>query len=76
MFKSVLIIIFVIILLFVIRTVLQRLKQPSPRIKPLDHQNMVQCQHCKVYIPRDDAIIENNNFFCSTQHLNDWNQTT
>ena len=74
MFKSVLIIIFVTIMLFVIRTVLQRLKQPAPKVKLPDSQETLQCLHCKTYIPRSDAIIRDGKAFCSAQHLEDWNQ--
>lgn len=74
MFKSVLIIIFVTIMLFVIRTVLQRLKQPARKVKLHDSQETVQCLHCKTYIPRGDAIIKDDRAFCSTQHLEDWKQ--
>ena len=76
MFKSVLIIIFVTIMLFVIRTVLQRLKQTESKAKPLNNQDTVQCLHCETYIPRSDAIMQGGKSFCSTEHLNDWNQST
>ncbi|RDH81311.1 MAG: hypothetical protein DIZ80_14520 [endosymbiont of Galathealinum brachiosum] len=74
MFKSVLIIIFVIVMLFVIRTVLQRLKQPATKAKSLNTQDTVKCLQCNTYIPRNDAIVKGDTAFCSTQHLEDWNQ--
>jgi len=78
MFKSVLIVIFVVIMLFVIRSVMQRLKKPesnqnSPS-KPAQGEDTVQCLHCGTFIPRSDAIIKGNKAFCSAQHFNDWNQ--
>jgi len=76
MFKSVLIIIFVIVILMIIRTVLQRQKQPGRKTKPIDTRDTVQCQHCKTYFPRDDAIFKDEMAFCSSQHLDDWNHTT
>jgi len=75
MFKSVLIIIFVIIMLFVIRTILQRLKQTDSKVKPLNNLDTVQCLHCETYIPRSDAVMQGNKSFCSTKHLNDWNHS-
>jgi len=75
MFKSVLIIIFVIVILLIARTLTQRFKKPAPKA-PITHNDTVQCLHCKVYVPREDAILNGNSTFCSTQHLNDWNQTS
>ena len=31
---------------------------------------MVQCQHCKVHLPKPDAIIHDGRFYCSKEHLN------
>ncbi len=71
MFKSVLIIIFVIVILLIARTITQRLKKPAPR-EPITHNDTVQCLHCQTYIPREDAIFKGDKTFCSLQHLNDW----
>jgi len=73
MFKSVLIIIFVIIILLIARTLMQRLKKPVPPKEPISHNDTVQCLHCKTYVPREDAIFKGDNAFCSPQHLDDWN---
>ncbi len=75
MFRSVLIIILVIAVLWISRTVLQRLKQTPVSNKPLQNKDTVQCSHCKTYIPVDDAISHNQQYFCSQQHLEDWNQS-
>jgi len=74
MFKSVLIIVVVVVLLLLIRSVTQRVKQP-PRKETIKSNDTVQCLHCKTYVPREDAVLKGDNAFCSTQHLNDWNQS-
>jgi len=77
MFKSVLTIIFVVVVLLLIRSVMQRFKsQPdkSTSVANKSNQDTVQCLQCKTYIPNEDAIFRGDNAFCSTQHLNDWNQ--
>jgi len=75
MFKSVLIIIFVVIVLFIARTLTQRLKKPIPK-ESVTHNDTVQCLHCKTYVPREDAVFKGDNAFCSPQHLNDWNSSS
>ena len=77
MFRSVLVIIFVIAVLWIGRIVLQRLQNKQPT-KPEARQNhdTVQCLQCKTYIPKQDAILQDNAYFCSQRHLDDWNQSS
>lgn len=75
MFRSVLVIIIVIALLFLARTVMLRLKQPRSG-KKINNKETVQCMQCKTYIPRDEAVFNGNNGFCSQQHLEDWNRSS
>ncbi len=35
---------------------------------------MVQCEQCKTYLPKDEAIIRDGRAFCGQQHLQDWKQ--
>ena len=35
---------------------------------------MVQCQHCKVHLPQVDALINDDRFYCSQEHLNTLDQ--
>ena len=35
-------------------------------------KDMVQCEHCKTFLPKDDAIVMDSKFFCGQQHLEDW----
>lgn len=71
MFKSLLVIFFVILVLWAGRGLMLRM-QNKPAIKPAKNKDMVQCQQCKTYIPGDDAITLGDKNFCSTQHLEDW----
>lgn len=32
-------------------------------------QTMVRCAHCNVHLPQDRAIKRNQNWFCSSEHL-------
>ena len=75
MFKSVLTIIFVILILLFARTIMQRLKK-DPKSKPISSKDTIQCAVCNVYTSRDEAIIKGDKAFCSQQHLNDWNKSS
>jgi len=77
MFKSVLTIIFVVVVLLLIRSVMQRFKlqqNKSSSVTKNDDKDTVQCLQCKTYIPNEDAIFRDDKAFCSTQHLDDWNK--
>lgn len=75
MFKSVLIIIFVVLILLLARTIMQRLKK-DPETPAISSKDTIQCVVCKVYTSRDEAIIQGDNAFCCQQHLSDWNKST
>ena len=75
MFRSVLVIIFVIIVIWLARTLLQRVQQKPDNNRPLSSKRTVQCVQCSTYIPEEDAIMQDNRAFCSKQHLNDWKQS-
>lgn len=73
MFKNLFLIAAIAVLFWIIKGFIRRgqlEKKPSAKTR-----DMVQCEHCKTYLPKDDAIVANNKTFCSQQHLNDWNQT-
>ena len=36
---------------------------------PTDPEAMVQCQCCKVHLPKPDAIVYDDRFYCSKEHL-------
>ena len=41
---------------------------------PIEVEVMVQCQHCKVHLPQVDALINDDRFYCSQEHLNTLDQ--
>jgi len=78
MFKSLLIIFLVALVLWGARSFTMRLKNRAAENlnKPAEpNKNMLQCEHCKTYIPSEDAIIKGDKSFCSSQHLEDWNKS-
>jgi AmpD protein len=48
---------------------LKKSPEPSP-IKALEPEPMVQCQHCKLHLPRSEARVYEQRFYCSQEHLN------
>ena len=52
-------------------SVKERLKSEAQRkAKPLNPEEMVQCQYCKVHLPRSEAVTSGDRFYCSRAHLN------
>ena len=76
MLKSLLVIAFVALGLWAIRMITLKLQNNSSDTKPPAKQkDMVQCTTCQTYIPAEDAIIKGDKYFCSAQHLQDWNKS-
>ena len=70
MFRNLFLLIAVIAIFWIVKSLIKR-----PRIKSQNHtpsKDMVQCEHCKAYLPKYDAIVMDNKTFCNQQHLNDW----
>lgn len=70
MFRNLFLLIAIMAIFWIVNGFIQRAKA-----KPVNRtvsKDMVQCEHCKVYLPKDDAIVMNNKTFCNQQHLNDW----
>ena len=36
--------------------------------QPADGENMVQCAHCGVHLPRSESLLTQGQFFCSADH--------
>ena len=53
---------------FIVRAYTRALaaKQRESAAKPTE--DMVQCAHCGVHLPRGDSIAEGSRYFCSTEH--------
>ncbi|WP_256437690.1 1,6-anhydro-N-acetylmuramyl-L-alanine amidase AmpD [Polynucleobacter sp. MWH-UH2A] len=44
--------------------------RPNKAPKAIEPEGMVQCQHCKVHLPKSEAKIFEERFYCSKEHLN------
>ena len=43
--------------------------RPSNPTQNTDTQTMVRCAHCQVHLPQDRALQRNQQWFCSSEHL-------
>ncbi len=65
MFRSLIIIAALALIYLLIKRLFgKKTIEPSP--------NTVQCLVCNTFIPKHEAIIDKEHFFCSEQHLHDW----
>jgi uncharacterized protein len=44
-------------------------KNLASSTKPEKQKKMVQCEVCQLHIPEDEALQQDNKFFCSQAHL-------
>jgi uncharacterized protein len=51
-------------------------KQPYHPSNPSSppSRETVQCAQCHIYIPKDEAVNAEGQFFCCPQHARDWKQ--
>ncbi|MDH5735048.1 MAG: PP0621 family protein, partial [Gammaproteobacteria bacterium] len=70
MFRNLFILIAIIAAAWIIKSLLNK-PRPDSKHPPLS-KNMLQCEHCKTYLPEDEAIRVNNKVFCNQQHLQEW----
>ena len=47
---------------------------PNQAQKAIDPEVMVQCQHCKLHLPKSEAKAFEERFYCSQEHLNGLDQ--
>lgn len=57
---------------FVRRLFMQQKSEPE---KISESKDMVQCEQCKTYLPKDDAVVLDDKLFCSQQHLDEWKES-
>lgn len=43
--------------------------RPNKAKRMAEPEAMVLCQHCKVHLPKSDALIKEDRFYCSKEHL-------
>ena len=60
---------YVIISHLVRKSRLEKLSAPDA-----NSQKMVKCSHCGLHVSEKEALKSGENFFCSQQHLDDFNQ--
>ncbi len=70
MFRNLFLLIAVFAISWIVKGLIRRSKIPSQN--HITSKDMVQCEHCRAYLPKDDAIVMDNKNFCNQQHLNDW----
>jgi uncharacterized protein len=61
------------LLLYVIISHLVR-KSRLEKLSAPHSQKMVKCSHCGVHVAEIESLQKGNLFFCSQQHLDDFNQ--
>ncbi len=71
MFRNLVLIVAIVLLIWIVRGFIRRSQITRPTPKTLN-KDMVQCEHCQTYLPKDEAIEMDNHFFCGQQHLEDW----
>ena len=68
MIKILLLIVIGFAVLALIRTYQRSLTRPSEPARQDQVEDMVQCAHCKVNVPRSEAIYSGGAFFCTPEH--------
>ncbi len=60
---------YVIISHLVRKSRLEKLSAPDT-----NSQKMVKCSHCGIHVSEQEALKQGDNYFCSQQHLEEFNQ--
>lgn len=71
MFRNLILIIAVVALVWIARGFIRR-AQLSQKKSVQQGGDMVQCEQCQTFLPKDDALQLDGRFFCGQQHLEDW----
>lgn len=74
MFRTFFLLIAVIALFFIIRSFVVRGLQRRPAKQRLITHDMVQCEFCQSYLPKNIAITERGKTFCSQRHFKKWDE--
>jgi uncharacterized protein len=70
MFRNLFLLIAIIALFWIIKGMIRRSRSQPPKNTQI--KDMVQCEQCQSYLPKEDALSENGKLFCCQQHLKDW----
>lgn len=73
MFRNLILIVAIAAIIWIVRGFIRR-AQITQKTTPKLSKDMVQCEQCRTYLPKDEAITETGKFFCCKQHLIEWKQ--
>lgn len=68
MLKIILLIVIVFVALMVFRAYKRSLAQMDRPKQETQPEDMVKCAHCRVNLPRSEAIYSGGDFFCTPEH--------
>ncbi len=70
MFRNLIILAAIVLVVMIVRNRLRAQKTP----RKADHKQVesVRCVQCKQFLPKADAVNQDEHYFCSTDHLKAW----
>jgi uncharacterized protein len=71
MFRNLILIVAVVALVWIARGFIRR-AQLSQKKSMKESRDMVQCEQCQTFLPKDDAVQQDDHFFCGRPHLEEW----
>ena len=74
MFRNLFLLIAILLVVWIVRGFIRRSKLNSTQKTTNKDKDMVQCEQCKTYLPKDDAISSDKLFFCGKEHLLEWKE--
>ncbi len=69
--RFILIVLLIWVVLVVVKS-LRRLRQvrQDRQGHTVTHKQVVQCAYCDVYVPKDEALLKHDDYFCCPEHMN------
>lgn len=65
--RTLVIIIVLVLIVMIAKRMWQKPRPPARRIR--ENEQMVQCAHCGIYIPEQEALQRAGQYYCSQAHL-------
>lgn len=72
MLRNLVIIIALALVYLLIKRLLNNKKTNQSQSNAPQSEDTVQCLVCNTFIPKNEALINQEYYFCCEQHLNDW----
>ena len=67
--KILLVVVVIVAVYFIVRAYARALAAKQQHdVEPKPVEDMVQCSHCGVHLPRGDSVAADGRFFCSVEH--------